>query len=149
MAVSERNPPLGCANHSLLEPNTDSRGFEKDIHLGNILFTLPSSFHSLSTIDLYTTYRQPIKEPVHRLDGLTQLPANVPPYVVPPLWLGKRSEHITTADANNIMLADFGEAWCPASSLPKYSLNTPVLYRPPEAVFAEAESKPITSAADI
>jgi serine/threonine protein kinase len=63
--------------------------------------------------------------------------------------LGKRSEHITTTDANNIMLTHFGEAWYPASSPPKYSLNTPVLYRPPEAVFAEAESKPITSAADI
>lgn len=67
---------------------------------------------------------------------------------MPPVWLGKRSEHITTTDANNIMLTDFGEAWFPAFS-PRYSLNTPVLYRPPEAVFAEAERKPISPAADI
>lgn len=46
------------------------------------------------------------------------------------------------------MITDFGEAWLPTSS-PRYSLNTPVLYRPPEAVFAESEGKPISFAADI
>jgi hypothetical protein len=34
---------------------------------------------------------------------------------VPPIWLGKRSEHITIADAN-IIITDFGEAWFPAGS---------------------------------
>ncbi|KAK4133087.1 hypothetical protein BT67DRAFT_479183 [Trichocladium antarcticum] len=62
-----------------------SRGIvHGDIHLGNILFTLPSSFYSSSTENLYTTYREPIRETVQRLDGVSQLPVNVPAYVVPP-----------------------------------------------------------------
>ncbi len=115
---------------------------------GNILFTLPVGLSSLSIRDLYTKYGEAAKHAVSRLDGVVvPPPVNVPAYVVPPIWLGKACEDITVADAN-VLVTDFGEAWRPAVS-PRYILNTPISYRPPEAVFAEDEKQPIGSAADM
>ncbi|KAI3331774.1 kinase domain-containing protein [Xylariaceae sp. AK1471] len=123
-----------------------SRGIAHgDLHLGNVLLKLPD-LSSMSVDRLYAKYGEPIKEDVIRLDGAS-LSAHVPRYVVIPAWLGKKCEDVTLADAE-ILLTDFGESWKPTDTS-RYTLNTPALYRPPEAMFATAEQHPIGLAADI
>ncbi|TGJ83767.1 hypothetical protein E0Z10_g5009 [Xylaria hypoxylon] len=116
-----------------------------DLHLGNVLLKLPA-LSSMPVSSLYAKYGEPIKEDVIRLDGAS-LSAHVPQYVVTPAWLGKKCEDVTLADAE-VLLTDFGESWKPANT-PRYTLNTPALYRPPEAMFAAAEQCPFSLAADI
>ncbi|KAK5633266.1 hypothetical protein RRF57_008980 [Xylaria bambusicola] len=116
-----------------------------DLHPGNVLFKLPD-LSSMTISDLYDKYGEPIKEDVIRRDG-APLSAHVPQYVVCPAWLGKACEDVTLEDAE-VTLTDFGEAWKPADT-PRYTLNTPALYRPPEAMFAQAQQIPISLAADI
>ncbi|KAI0424288.1 kinase domain-containing protein [Xylaria sp. FL1042] len=113
-----------------------SRGIAHgDLHLGNVLLKHPW-FSSMPISRLYNKYGEPVKENVVRLDG-TPVSVHVPRYMVSPACLGKRCEDVTLADAE-ILLVDFGESWKPAET-PRYTLNAPALYRPPEAIFATAE----------
>lgn len=116
-----------------------------DLHPGNILLK-SQDLNSLSIEDIYAKYGSPTRESVVRLDG-APLSSHVPSYVVLPVWLGKPCEDITLQNAN-VMIADFGEAW-ETRSCSRFILNTPCIFRPPEAMFTEAEGKPIGSAADI
>lgn len=64
-----------------------------DIHLGNILLSVPSNFDRLSPEKLYEKYGAPELEPVIRLDG-HPLPPGVPTHGIFPIWLGKASEQL-------------------------------------------------------
>ncbi|KAI1861699.1 hypothetical protein JX265_001318 [Neoarthrinium moseri] len=116
-----------------------------DLHPGNVLLQ-PQDLSSLSVEDLYAEYGSPIREAVVRLDQ-APLSKHVPPYVVLPVWLGKPCEDITVQHAD-ALITDFGEAWQPLACS-RLTLNTPCVFRPPEAMFAEAERRPIGFAADI
>ncbi|KAG7140649.1 hypothetical protein HYQ45_002602 [Verticillium longisporum] len=60
-----------------------------DLHLGNILLQLPSSLNTLSVELLYAQFGAPELEPVVPLKKEQACPATrVPPYAVPPVWLG-------------------------------------------------------------
>lgn len=80
-----------------------------DIHLGNILLPLPRSIDDLSPDQLYAQYGKPKYEPIIRLDD-QPLPTGVPTHGIPPIWLGKNSEHIPLSEAS-ILLDDFGESF--------------------------------------
>jgi serine/threonine protein kinase len=55
-----------------------SQGFVyKDLYRGNILLKLSREFDYLSTEKLYEQYREPVLEPVNRLDS-QKLPPGVP-----------------------------------------------------------------------
>ncbi|KAH8821940.1 kinase-like domain-containing protein [Xylogone sp. PMI_703] len=115
-----------------------------DLHPGNILLALPD-ISSLSVEELYAKYTSPMKEPTRRLDG-GPIPPNVPPYILPGAWFGTLCEDLKLEDAN-ILVTDFGESWRP-SMQKRYKLHVPILFRPPEAVFARKEDCPINCPAD-
>lgn len=97
-----------------------------DLHLGNILLKVPSSFDELSPEQLYERYGPPELDPVIHLDD-NPLPPGVPSYGVAPIWMGKASENVTLAEAK-ILLSDFGEAFSVSKEL-KYASRTPMPYR--------------------
>lgn len=106
-----------------------------DIHLRNVLVKLPSTFDELSIQGFREKYGEPETVPISRLDG-KPLTSNVPAYAVEPLYLGKKAQEFTLADAQGLILSDFGEAFCPATEqrLGK-ECNTPVAKKAPEALF--------------
>ncbi|KAH8783729.1 kinase domain-containing protein [Hyaloscypha finlandica] len=116
-----------------------------DLHIGNVILALPD-ISSLTVEDLNAQFGEPQKEPVIRLDD-KPISHHVPPYVMRGAWLGKPCEHVTLSDAR-VLVTDFGESWQP-SSRPCYHLRIPMLYRSPEALFAEKEGTPIGLAADV
>ncbi|KAJ3568569.1 hypothetical protein NPX13_g6378 [Xylaria arbuscula] len=118
-----------------------------DLHPRNVLLKLPD-LSSMTINELYLKYGEPAQEDILPWGGAPFTPsAHLPQYVVVPAWFGKPCEDATLEDAD-VTLADFGEAWKPADT-PRYTLNTPALYRPPEAMFAQAQHIPISLAADI
>ncbi|KAI1363515.1 kinase domain-containing protein [Xylaria arbuscula] len=122
-----------------------------DIHPRNVLLKLPD-LSSMTVNELYLKYGEPAQEDILPWGGAPFTPsAHLPQYVVVPAWFGKPCEDATLEDAD-VTLADFGEAWKPADTrryTRRYTLNTPALYRPPEAMFAQAQQIPISLAADI
>lgn len=105
-----------------------------DIHLGNVLVKLPSSFDDLSIKQLYEKYGEPETVPVTRCDG-EPLPSNAPAKAVVPLFLGKYAEEFSLSDARPL-LSDFGEAFSPASEVRLgKDCHTPPAFRAPEAKF--------------
>jgi serine/threonine-protein kinase SRPK3 len=117
----------------------------KDLHAGNVILA-PPDISSLTVEDLYTQFGEPPKEPAIRLDG-KPISHNVPPYVMRGAWLGKSCEDVRLSDAR-VLVTDFGESWQPLSR-PRYHLGIPILYNPPESLFAEKEGTPIGFAADV
>lgn len=122
-----------------------TRGFvHGDLHLGNILLRMPPNFDQLSVERLYEEYGAPELDPVIHLDG-KPLPPGVPSHAIAPIWLGKASEEISSAEAR-IVLTDFGEAFSPSQEK-KYVSRTPLVIRPPEVRFEP--SKPLSFPSDI
>lgn len=106
-----------------------------DIHLRNVLVKLPSNFDELSIDQFRDKFGKPETVPIRRVDG-KPLPPNVPPQAVVPLYLGKKAQEFTLADARDLVLSDFGEAFAPATEkrLGK-DCNTPVARKAPETLF--------------
>ncbi|PFH58015.1 hypothetical protein XA68_14257 [Ophiocordyceps unilateralis] len=106
-----------------------------DIHLGNILVNLPSTFNKLSADQLRERFGEPEMIAISRVDR-NPLPPNVPSHAVASLYLGKKAQEFTLTDAQGLILSDFGEAFAPATEqrLGKHC-NTPLARRAPEALF--------------
>lgn len=106
-----------------------------DIHLRNVLVKLPSTFDKLSISEFREEYDEPETVPITRVDDKPLTP-NVPPYAVLPLYLGKKAQEFTLADAHGLILSDFGEAFSPTTEqrLGK-ECNTPLARKAPETLF--------------
>lgn len=100
-----------------------------------MLVKLPSTFDQLSIDQFRDKFGEPEAVPVSRVDG-KPLPPTVPPRAVVPLYLGKKAQEFTLADARGLVLGDFGEAFAPATEqrLGK-DCHTPVAKRAPESLF--------------
>ncbi|KAI1949089.1 hypothetical protein LOZ57_002456 [Ophidiomyces ophidiicola] len=123
-----------------------TRGYiHGDIHLRNVLATLPFSFDELSIEEFYEKYGKPETVSITRCDG-GSLPLSIPTKAVLPLSLEKTAWDFTLADAQ-VLLGDFGEAF--AAAEPRYGVDchTPLSMRAPEARFEP--HRPLTYAADI
>lgn len=103
-----------------------------DLHLGNVLLSLPDNFDQLSIEQVYEKYGAPASEPVVRLDG-QPLEPGVPSATSPPVWLGKPSEEFSPSETK-VLLSDFGEAYSPSTE-PRHHSHAPVSFVPPEAIF--------------
>lgn len=64
-----------------------------------------------------------------------------------PVWLGTASDKVPLSESQ-IVLTDFGEAFDPTKTKRLYS-NTVPTHRPPEALFAGAENRPLSFSADV
>ncbi|RDL32412.1 Serine kinase spk-1 [Venustampulla echinocandica] len=106
-----------------------------DIHLRNVLVKFPSTFDELSIDQFREKFGEPELIPISRVDR-KPLPPNIPSQAVLPLYLGKKAQEFTLADARGLVLSDFGEAFAPATGqrLGK-DCNTPFPMRAIEAVF--------------
>jgi hypothetical protein len=110
------------------------------------MLKLPSSLDSLSIEQLHDKYGQPETVAISRVDG-GLLPPNVPSKAVLPLYLGKNANEISLADTH-LILADFGEAFAPASNMRLCEdCRSPLAARPPEARFEPLS--PLSFSADI
>ncbi|KID65959.1 protein kinase domain-containing protein, partial [Metarhizium hybridum] len=117
-----------------------------DIHLGNAMLKSPSSLNSLSVEQLYENYGRPETVAVSRVDG-APLPHDIPEKAVLPLYLCKKAHEISLPETR-LILADFGEAFAPASSTrPCQDCRSPLAARPPEARFEPPS--PLSFSADI
>ncbi|KAE8310745.1 hypothetical protein BDV41DRAFT_590124 [Aspergillus transmontanensis] len=110
-----------------------------DIHLGNALIRLPTSFDRLSVEQLYQKFGEPYTEAVMRLDGK-------------PLPARKEANEVTLAEAH-LLLSDFGEAFSPTDSLQKRrgdQCHAPLSVLPPEtlacAIWSIFSSRPLFDA---
>lgn len=108
---------------------------------------LPSTFDDLSISDFRKEFGEPETVPISRVDDKALTP-NVPTPAVVPLYLGKKAQEFTLADAHGLILSDFGEAFSPATEqrLGK-ECNTPLAKKAPEALFAS--DLPISFPSDI
>ncbi|THC92389.1 hypothetical protein EYZ11_008135 [Aspergillus tanneri] len=89
---------------------TRAQGFVNgDIHLGNALICLTTSFDRLSVEKLYDKFGEPDTEPVMRLDG-QPLPVDLPLHGTVPVWLGKKANKVELSEAH-LLLSDSGEAF--------------------------------------
>lgn len=105
-----------------------------DIHLGNLLLSLPSSLDNLSVEELYATIGAPMPQPVVRTNGKPySVKAGVPSHVNLPLWLGEEDGKITLNEAK-LLVSDFGTAFRP-SDKSTFNSQTPLSIRPPETLF--------------
>lgn len=125
-----------------------SRGLvHGDIHLGNVLVKLPSTFHNLSLAQLREQFGEPETIAISRVDG-KPLPSSVPSHAVTPLYLGKKAQKFSLADAQSLVLSDFGESFAPASEQRLgRDCNTPVAKRAPETLFEP--DAPLSYSSDI
>ena len=115
-----------------------------DLHLGNVLLSLPD-LDEMPIETLYKTFGKPLREPIKRYDNQVN-PDHVPPYAVPLGWFGKRCEELTP-DESRVTICDFGESWQPVAES-RDSLNTPAILAPPENLFADDKER-ISFPADI
>jgi len=69
-----------------------------DIHLPNVLVKLPSNFDQLSIDQFREKFSEPEMIPISRVDR-KPLPPNIPSQAVVPLYLGKKAQEFTLADA--------------------------------------------------
>ncbi|KAI4117998.1 MAG: hypothetical protein LQ345_001863 [Seirophora villosa] len=102
-----------------------------DLHPNNILFAL-RDIHHMSVDDIYHHFSTPQRTEVQRLDG-GPLSPGVPSHATFPALLYVKCLKV---EDPRIRITDFGESWFGDAVPPKY-LNTPMLYRPPEDVFAK------------
>ena len=112
-----------------------------------MLVELPSTFDERSIDQFREKFGEPETVPISRVDG-KPLPPNVPSHAVVPLYLGKKAQDFTLADARGLVLSDFGEAFAPAMEqrLGK-DCNTPVSKKAPEALFEP--NSPLSYSSDI
>ncbi|KAI1423175.1 protein kinase [Xylaria sp. FL1777] len=113
-----------------------SQGFvHGDIRLRNVLTRLPSTFDEFSIKQFKEKFGEPETIPICRIDG-KPLPPNVPAEAVVPLYLGKKAQEFTLADADGLTLGDFGEAFTPTTEQRLgRDCHTPISKRAPEALF--------------
>ncbi|TPR10967.1 hypothetical protein CAN33_0046360 [Aspergillus niger] len=119
-----------------------------DIHLRNILSTLPTNLDNLSIEEFYTEYGNPEIYPITLFDGSTSaLSPNVPPKAVSTLFLGIHAGEFTLQDTR-ILLCDFGETFSPSVN-PRLGedCHTPMAFCPPEAIFEP--KAPLSYSADM
>lgn len=102
-----------------------------DLHLGNILFRLPSTIDDLTTDQLYEKYNPPEtwSEEAKRLDGLPLDPW-VPTHGIAGIYMGCESEEISLAESR-IIVNDYSESFQPAFNS-EVTSHTPLVLRPPE-----------------
>ncbi|OAL73507.1 CMGC/SRPK protein kinase [Trichophyton violaceum] len=117
-----------------------------DLHLGNILLSLPPDIQKMSSQQLYLKAGEPRTERVIRCDSAA-LDPGVPSEVVVPIWLGLGSDEITLADSS-ILITDFGEAFDPQTTK-RFTAHTPLLLSPPESRFLTEEGKSLSFPGDI
>lgn len=106
-----------------------------DLHLGNILLTMPVS-NNFTLTQLYQKYGEPRQGLVKRCDGKEILPG-VPTYGVAPAWFGDECDNINIDNAQ-VQISDFGQAFLASDGSSGMS-HVPLLLRPPEEAF-EASS---------
>jgi len=97
--------------------------------LGNILLQLPTSLDNLSRKELYEEYGFPVARSFVR-DDLKELAPGDPNQIYSPIFKNKA----ITLPESKILIADFGEAFCPAEE-DRFESDTSFAYRPPEAYF--------------
>lgn len=96
---------------------------------------LSSTFDQLSINQFREKFGQPETEPIRHVDG-KPLPPNVLKQAVVPLYLGKKAQDSTLADAHGLVLSDFGEALAPiADQRLGEDCRTPMASKAPEALF--------------
>ncbi|KAJ3552643.1 hypothetical protein NPX13_g11066 [Xylaria arbuscula] len=118
-----------------------------DIYLRNVLVRTESNFDELSIDEFRERFGEPEAIPVRRIDGKPLTP-NVPPEAVLSLCLGKKAQDFTIADADGLILSDFGETFNPSMEkrLGRHC-NTPVSKRAPEALMVP--DSPLSFPSDI
>ncbi|KAL9595331.1 MAG: hypothetical protein Q9219_006508 [cf. Caloplaca sp. 3 TL-2023] len=106
-----------------------------DLHVGNILFTLPQ-IDSLSVGEIYQRFHTPRETQIQRMDGAALGP-EVPSHSVMPAQIGISASEVSDP---RIRIVDFGEALLldDIQSQEDMELQTAVLYVPPEAIFAKS-----------
>ncbi|KAI3332848.1 kinase-like domain-containing protein [Ustulina deusta] len=135
-----------CAQLAMAVYFIHSEGYAHgDLHLGNLLLQLPSSLNDLSVKQLYAKFGTPQREPIFRTDGKPIPISGVPSYAVSPARLGIASDKLTLSDAN-LLLSDFGVAFCP-SDKSCFESHTPLRMRAPEAFFEP--TRPLSFPSDI
>lgn len=106
-----------------------------DLHLRNMLIKLPTTLDELSGQEFREKFGAPELVPVTRVDDMP-LTSNVPAQAVLPLYLGKKAQEFTLADAQGLILSDFGEAFSPGLER-RYGRDCHIALakRAPEALF--------------
>ena len=97
--------------------------------MGNILLQLPISLDNLSRKELYEEYGFPVARSFIRDDQKEPTPGD-PHQIYSPIFKDKA----VTLPESKILIADFGEAFCPAEE-DRLECDTSFAYRPPEAYF--------------
>lgn len=112
-----------------------------------MLVKLPSTFDELSVTEFREKFGEPDTVPITRVDEKPLKP-NVPAQAVVPMYLGKKAQEFTLADAHGLILSDFGEAFSPATEqrIGK-DCHTPLDKRAPEALVEPNE--PLSYPSDI
>lgn len=107
----------------------------------------PCDFSSLSPDEVCDKIGWPDKWKVSPDDVV--VPPGCPSVLVPSPDMGvdSASQKVKLCDAK-ITTADFGLSWKPEEE-PRYSVNTPLLFRAPEAMFSEQEKQPLSFASDV
>lgn len=112
-----------------------------------MLVKLPSTFDDLSVQEFREKFGEPDTVPITRVDGQPLTP-NVPARAVAPLYLGKKAQEFTLADAHGLILSDFGEAFSPTTEQRLgRDCHIPLAKRAPEALFEPNE--PLSYPSDI
>ncbi|KAJ5713534.1 protein kinase-like protein [Penicillium malachiteum] len=107
-----------------------------NIHIGNILIDITTSFDSLSIPEFYCRYGEPVSERLERCDEGPITPG-VPTHITEPILLGKIAHKFTVPEAR-LLLSDFGEAFSFHNQKePKLGkdCHSPRYCLPPEAYF--------------
>lgn len=100
-----------------------------------MLVKTTSSLDDLSIQQFRERFNDPDKVPITRVDGLP-LTRHAPAYAVLPVDLGKAARVYTVADAQGLLLTDFGEAFSPAiEKRLRRDSHTPLPGRAPETFF--------------
>ncbi|KAL8720610.1 MAG: hypothetical protein Q9225_002545 [Loekoesia sp. 1 TL-2023] len=102
-----------------------------DLHVRNILLTLPN-IHTMSVNEIDERFHTPRAAKVESLDG-RPLGPEAPRYAVMPAQLVIASDKVNDP---RIRISDFGEAWL-NNDQRKDDLQTPIVFLPPEAIFAK------------
>lgn len=120
---------------------------DPDLHLRNVLVRLPSTLDELSVQEFRDKFGEPETVPVTRVDEKPLAPS-APAQAVLPLYLGKKAQEFTLADAHGLILSDLGEAFSPATEQRLgLDCHIPVAKRAPEALFEP--NKPLSYPSDI
>lgn len=116
---------------------------ELDLHLGNVLLSLPEESHLWSDEELLVRCGEPELEPVQTFDD-KPIPPGVPPVATMPVGFPmERINKLPLSDAH-IVLADFGESYHPSQES-RFECCTPVHSRPPENRFEPTKPKSFPS----